>query len=606
MRSLQTHGAELVPGGGVRFRLWAPAAAEVGLALDPAKPGASAPAGPVLRMQATRAGWHELHVSDARAGTRYWFVLPNGLHVPDPASRFQPEDVHGPSEVVDPAFDWHDAQWRGRPWHESVIYELHVGTFTAAGTFRAAMARLDHLVALGITAVELMPVADFPGRRNWGYDGVLWYAPDATYGRPQDLKAFIDAAHGCGIMVFLDVVYNHFGPDGNYLSAYAPAFFHDRRHTPWGVAINFDGPASAEVREFVLQNAVYWLEEFHFDGLRLDAVHAIVDDGATHLLNELTMRVQHRRHVHLILENEANQVHRLARDSADVPLQFTAQWNDDVHHVLHVAATREQTGYYADYCGMTHLLGRALAEGFAFQGELMPFRGAPRGEPSESLPPVAFVAFLQNHDQIGNRARGERLTALAPPEVVRAMATVLLLLPQIPMLFMGEEWGSTRPFAFFCDFGDALAAAVRDGRRAEFAQYPEFQNAAQRNEIPDPQADTTFAAAHLDWQQLQQPQPAAVLQWYQQVLAVRRDVIVPLLPRFGAHSGRYQVIGDGAVLVSWHAADEDHPVLTLAANLSDQSVVGFPHALGRTLWQQGNPPIDGTAAPWSVRWSLTS
>ena len=406
----------------------------------------------------------------------------------DPASRYQPEDVHGPSEVVDPAaFAWTDLEWQGRPWKEAVLYEMHIGAFTPEGTFGAAVTKLDYLLELGVTAIEIMPVGDFPGRRDWGYDGALSYAPDASYGRPEELKALVDAAHARGLMVLLDVVYNHFGPEGSFLKAIAPQFFTERYKTPWGEAINMDGDGSGPVREYFIHNALYWIEEFHFDGLRFDAVHAILDDSPRHLLEELAERVRSAfpgDHVHLILENEENQASRLARDSTGRPRWYTAQWNDDLHHVLHVAVTGELAGYYGDYIGRPEKLGRALAEGFAFQGEVMPYRGGPRGEPSGALPPTAFVAFAQNHDQVGNRAFGDRLSAIASPEAVRAVGAVYLLLPQIPMLFMGEEWGAAQPFPFFCDFGPDLAQAVRKGRREEFARFPEFEDPAVRERIP--------------------------------------------------------------------------------------------------------------------------
>jgi maltooligosyltrehalose trehalohydrolase len=429
-RHLMRFGTALTDSG-VRFGLWAPKHDRILLQVE----GENEP-----REMRGADGWHELHVKGLAAGTRYRFVLPDGLRVPDPASRFQPEDVHGPSEVIDPeAYRWNDSAWRGRPWEECVLYELHVGAFTPEGTFRATIERLDHLVALGVTAIELMPVADFPGARNWGYDGVLLFAPDSSYGRPEDLKALVDAAHARGLMVLLDVVYNHFGPDGNYLAAYAPIFT-DRHKTPWGAAVNYDAEGSAAVRELVIANALYWTQEFHLDGLRLDAVHAIEDDTRPHILDDIAAQVRAaagERHMHLLLENEENEASRLRRDTKGRPLAYTAQWDDDVHHVFHVAASNERSGYYADYAGDTEKLGRALAEGFAFQGELMPYRGAPRGEPSRDLPPTAFVAFIQNHDQVGNRAFGERLTHFAPHDAVRAVAAAYLLAPQIPMLFMG-------------------------------------------------------------------------------------------------------------------------------------------------------------------------
>jgi malto-oligosyltrehalose trehalohydrolase len=589
-------GAELQAGGGVRFRLWAPQHQRIALRLL----GSDGD----IAMHQQQGGWHTLTTDRATRGSRYRFVLPDGTAVPDPASRFQPEDVHGPSEVIDPgAYAWHEHAWRGRPWHEAVIYELHVGCFTPAGDFVSAIGRLEHLRELGITAIEIMPLADFPGGRNWGYDGVLPYAPDSSYGEPQQLKALIDAAHALGLMVLLDVVYNHFGPEGNYLSLYAPQFFSAQHHTPWGAAINFDGEGSGPVREFFIHNALYWLDEFHCDGLRLDAVHAILDDSPVHLLTELAQRARAHlpdRHIHLVLENEHNQARCLEREANGQARLYDAQWNDDAHHVLHAAATGDDEGYYRDYIRHTERLGLALAQGFAFQGELMPYRGATRGEPCAHLPPPAFVAFIQNHDQIGNRAFGERMTALAPAPAVRAITALYLLLPQIPMLFMGEEWHCPQPFLFFCDFGPELGQAVVQGRRQEFARFEAFRDDAVRAAIPDPQAPQTFRDSKLDWNGLQQSRAAAALSWYRELLEVRRRHVVPLLPALSA-AGEYQVLGDSAVLVRWHATDGSE--LTLMANLKDQPAAGFAPVAGSLLWQEGHAAA-GELGPWSVRWSV--
>jgi malto-oligosyltrehalose trehalohydrolase len=590
-------GAEFQPGGSVRFSLWAPSHERIGIEIN----DAAAPS--PMRREAD--GWHRLTTDRAGPGSRYRFILPDGFAVPDPASRYQPADVHGPSEVVDPqAYAWQDRDWHGRPWNASVIYELHVGSFTEAGTFLGAIERLDHLLELGVTVLELMPVADFPGRRNWGYDGVLPFAPDSSYGRPEHLKALIDAAHARGLMVILDVVYNHFGPEGNYLSLYAPQFFNARHQTPWGAAINFDADGNRNVREFFIHNALYWLEEFHLDGLRLDAVHAIADDGRVHILEELAQRVRTAalpRSAHLILENEHNQARWLQRGPRGDAVLYDAQWNDDAHHVLHVAASGEAEGYYADYIGNTDRLGRALVQGFAFQGELMPYRAAARGEPSAQLPPAAFVAFIQNHDQIGNRALGERLTAIADPAAVRAVTALYLLLPQIPLLFMGEEWHSRRPFQFFCDFGAELGEAVRSGRRQEFARFAAFSDAGQRERIPDPQAEQTFDASKLDWERLADPVHAATLRWYRDLLAVRRRHIVPLLAEL-TQAGEYSIVDDGALIVRWRAATGAE--LTLMANLSARSTPGFPATHGSLLWQEGRTEAAGTFSAWSLRWTL--
>jgi maltooligosyltrehalose trehalohydrolase len=587
------HGAELHENG-VRFRLWAPGETQVSIEIDGRNP---------VHMARQPDGWHELITIGAHPGTLYRYVVADGLRVPDPASRFQPQDVHGPSEVIDPeAYDWRDADWRGRPWSELVIYEIHVGAFTPDGTFRAAIEKLDHLVRLGVTAIEIMPISDFPGARNWGYDGVLPYAPDSSYGRPEDLKALVDAAHACGISVLLDVVYNHFGPDGNYLSVYAPQFFTDRHKSPWGAGINFDGRHSRSVRDFVIQNALYWLTEFHLDGLRLDAVHAIQDDSATHVLAELAETVRAAvtdRPVHLILENEDNRARLLGRDEGGEPRLYSAQWNDDIHHVLHVAATGESVAYYEAYLGRTELLGRALAEGFAFQGETMPYSGKPRGEPSAALPPTAFVAFAQNHDQIGNRAFGQRLNGLTSAEAVRAVSAVYLLSPQVPMIFMGEEFGARTPFLFFVDMKGDLAEKVRDGRREEFARFPEFADSETRETIPDPVAEETFLASKLRWAEAD----PSIEAWFTEILAVRRQAIWPLRGAIGGNAGRYRVVGASAVEVSW--AIDGGGQLLLQANLSGETVSGFGEATGRVFWSEGDRLEAGALLPWAVRWSLS-
>jgi len=587
-----TFGAAIV-NGGVHFHLWAPSQERVSLVLENGDP---------IAMRKTEGGWHDAMVSGARAGTLYKFRLQDGLEVPDPASRFQPADVHGPSEVIDPhGYRWNDGACRGRPWEECVIYELHVGAFTQAGTFRGAMERLDYLTDLGISAIEIMPVADFPGNRNWGYDGVLLFAPDSSYGRPEDLKALIDAAHARNLMVFLDVVYNHFGPDGNYLSAYAPIFT-ERHKTPWGAAVNFDAEGSELVREFVIQNAIYWISEFHLDGLRLDAVHAIKDDSETHILEELASRVQRAaipRQVYLLLENEENEAALLERDGSK-PLKFTAQWNDDVHHALHAAATREASGYYVDYAGHAERLGRALAEGFAFQGELMSYRGSARGKPSRHLPPTAFVSFIQNHDQVGNRAFGDRITSLAPAEALRAIISIYLLLPQIPMLFMGEEFGARQPFPFFAHFGPELAGAVRRGRRAEFAKFPEFRDPHRREMIPDPTSEATYRSAKLNWAEAMAGPHAEWAALYRQLLAIRRREIIPRLKNISGGSGSYEIPADGAISVRWTMGDGS--CLRLVANLTGERPIGFRPG-GRRVWSTG-AVSDDALGPWGVIWSI--
>jgi maltooligosyltrehalose trehalohydrolase len=541
-------------------------------------------------------GFFETFVKGLGPGVRYRFAISNGRQVPDPASRFQPEDVNGPSEAIDPsAYLWRES-WEGREWNDIVLYELHVGAFSPEGTFAGAAAKLTHLAELGVTGIEIMPVGDFSGRRNWGYDGAFPYAPDASYGRPEDFKSLVEAAHRNGIAVLLDVVYNHFGPEGNFLPLYAPDFFTSRHKTPWGDAIQFDGANSSPVRDFFIENAQYWIEEFHLDGLRLDAVHAIKDDTRPDLLDELAgrLRSRFRRPIHLLLENESNDPRRLARRGGKTDL-YTAQWNDDIHHVLHVAATHESNGYYAAY-GRTGLLGKALAEGFAYQGEMMPYRDARRGGPSAGLPPGAFVSFIQNHDQIGNRAFGERLNMLAPPETIRALASVYLLAPQIPMVFMGEEWGAAQPFLFFCDYHGELAEAVRKGRREEFSRFPEFADPEYVAKILDPSAETTFLASKLDWSRADTHH----LAYYQELLKTRREHVRPLLPQI-RHGGDSLVMGEQAVRVAWQAQDRR---LLLDVNLSPNRVE-FPLVDVRPFWRCGD--TEGAAlGPWSVRWTIDS
>ncbi len=582
-------GAEPAGGDRTRFRLWAPTAQTVELV-----PGSG---GTPLPMRDIGEGWREL-VLEAPSGIRYHYRIDGRLEVPDPASRFNPDDVHGASEVIAPeTFDWPDASWQGRPWEEAVVYELHVGTFSPEGTFAGVESRLDYLAGLGVTAVELMPVADFPGKRGWGYDGVLPFAPDAAYGRPEDLKRLIAAAHARGMMVLLDVVYNHFGPDGNYLHAYAKRFFTDHHHTPWGAAINFDDAGSRTVRDFFIHNALYWIEEYHFDGLRFDAVHAIADDSTPDIITELAERVRSgpgaAREVHLILENDKNQSRYLARSEAGRPRWHTAQWNDDIHHAFHVLLTGEADGYYADYAKRpAWYLGRCLAEGFAQQGDASAFRdGDARGEPSTHLPPAAFVSFIQTHDQVGNRAFGERLSMLAQEAPLRAATVAWLLAPAPPMLFMGEEFGAVTPFLFFCDFGPELAAAVTAGRRREFARFERFSDPAAQAAIPDPNAPDTFARSKLDWDCTRREPHGRWLKLYRDLLALRREQVVPRLAGMAGHAGRFEVLSDAAVLVHWRLGDGSG--LTLYLNLAGTpaTVAGLP--AGRLLWCE--PGIDTQA-----------
>ena len=562
-------GAECRQDDTVRFRLWAPKASSVAVHLPELELD--------FRMSKLQDGWFEL-VIEARADTQYQFKIDNQHSVPDPASRFQASSVHGASEIIDPlSYEWRDTEWNGRPWEEAVIYELHVGTFSREGTFAGAEAKLDYLSELGITAIELMPLSSFPGERNWGYDGVLPYAPARCYGRPEDLKHFIDTAHAKNLMVLLDVVYNHFGPDGNYFWLYAPQFFTDRHRTPWGQAINFDGPGSRVVRDYFIHNSLYWLEEYHFDGLRFDAVHAIVDDSRPHILTELAETIRNKfadqRQIHLVLENDNNAGRYLRRDAKANPFWYTAQSNDDIHHVFHVLLTGETDGYYSDYTDdRAQRLGRCLAEGYAYQGEPSAFRdGAPRGEPSRDLPPTSFVSFLQNHDQVGNRALGERIVRLSNPEAMRAAIAVLLLAPSPPLLFMGDEFGAQTPFLFFCDFASELADKVSKGRRAEFARFKQFRSPESQARIPDPNDLATFLASKLDWACIEQQPHREWLQFYRELLTCRREKIVPQIKEIVPGSAQYDVLGPSAVHVRWELAKGGS--LELITNLGQDSTV---------------------------------
>lgn len=571
------------------FRLWAPDLAGEG----------EAPrleiqdAGPVTMMSAGD-GWFEAAAACCD-GARYWFRLADGTIVPDPASRAQATDVHGASIVVPQGrYEWCHPYWKGRPWHEAIVYEMHVGL---CGGYAGAARELPRLAALGFTAVELMPLAEFPGSRNWGYDGVLPFAPESSYGTPDELRALIDAAHGLGMMVLLDVVYNHFGPEGNYLPRYASAFFREDIPTPWGPALDY---RQQPVRDFFTENVLYWLEDFRFDGLRFDAVHAIADEG---WLTELAATVRSRladRHIHLVLENDHNDAGLLASG-------YDAQWNDDAHHALHVLLTGEHDGYYADYCvgadagdsrndgtrdespsairGMaTRHLARVLAEGFAYQGEASPHRtreaggGQPvhRGQPSAHLPPTAFISFVQNHDQIGNRAFGERITTLADPGALRAAVALQLLCPQIPMVFMGEEGGTQTPFLYFTSHPPELAQAVRDGRRREFGAMGAFADKARADSIPDPNAPTTFEASRPvfdtdgDW-----------VQYYRTLLLLRRRELLPRLA--DARSTGVRILGEGAVRADWRLSDG--ATLTIWTNLGPSVIATEGQDAGAPLFE---------------------
>ena len=511
-------GATPVGDGRCRFTVWAPLAQRVDVHLFAQQ---ADPKERLVPMEAVGDGYYHVVAADVPPGTCYLYRLDGGVERPDPASRFQPEGVHKPSAVVDPNFPWTDARWRGLRLEEYVQYEIHVGTFTPEGTFEAIIPRLDDLKALGVTAIELMPVAQFPGQRNWGYDGVYPFAVQNTYGGPAGLRILVNECHRRGLAVVLDVVYNHLGPEGNYFGLYAP-YFTERYRTPWGPALNFDGPYSDEVRHFFIQNALYWVTAFHVDALRLDAIHAIVDSSAYPFLEELGATVHHQakrlgRRVYLIPESDLNDS-RIIRPRELGGYGLDAQWSDDFHHSLHTLLTGERDGYYADFGQLTHL-AQAFTDGYVYAGQYSAYRRRRHGNSSQDLPARQFVVCAQNHDQIGNRRLGERLTALADFESLKLAAGVVLLSPNLPLLFMGEEYGESAPFLYFTSHSDSdLIEAVRNGRREEFARFHWL------GEMPDPQDETTFARSRIRWELRDQGRHNILREFYHKLLALRRQI----------------------------------------------------------------------------------
>jgi maltooligosyltrehalose trehalohydrolase len=512
-----TLGAWLEPRG-VRFRVWAPDAKAVRVIFErPGRKGVS--------LERFIDGTFGTLVAEAKAGDRYRYELDGGNAFPDPASRFQPEGVHGPSEIVDPhRFTWTDSGWPGVPRDDLVLYELHVGTFTPAGTFSAAAQRLPYLARLGVTAVELMPVADFPGDRNWGYDGVDLFAPARCYGTPDDLRRLVNEAHALRLAVFLDVVYNHFGPEGNYLSVFSPSYFSETHANPWGKGLNFDGPKSSMVRQFFIENALHWVHEYHIDGLRLDATHAIVDDDPRHFVAQLTARVRGstERPVYVIAEDHRN-LARMIRPVGEGGWGLDGVWADDFHHKVRVALAGDNEGYYRDYTGSMSSLARTLNQGWHFTGQYSSYLQKHRGTDPAGIPPRRFVFCIQNHDQIGNRALGERLHHQIDLAAYRAASVLLLCAPATPLLFMGQEWAATAPFLYFTNHPEELGRLVTEGRRREFRHFSAFTDAAARERIPDPQAPTTFAASRLDWSEASHEPHASTLRLYRRLLALRRQ-----------------------------------------------------------------------------------
>lgn len=519
---------------GTRFRVWAPEAKTVELVLNRGS----------VSMNREAEGTFSAWLGDVGPGKRYRYRVDGGDPFPDPCSRFQPEGVHGPSQVVDPTlFAWMDQQWKGRPLRDLVVYELHVGTFSPEGTFQGTTDRLPYLRDLGVTAIELMPVADFPGMRNWGYDGVSLFAPARCYGSPDDLRLLVDRAHSIGLCVLMDVVYNHFGPDGNYTGVYSPYYVSQSHSNPWGAGLNFDGPHSEMLRRTFIENAQHWIHEYHCDGLRLDATHAIVDESERHFLTELTAKVKDRAHdreVVVIAEDHRN-LARMMRPESAGGCGLDGVWADDFHHEVRSILAGDDEGYYADFRGSAKDLATILNQGWLFTGQHSSYLSEPRGSDPAGLKPESFVICIQNHDQIGNRAFGDRLHHECDPGAYRAASALLLLSPQTPMLFQGQEWATTSPFQFFTDHNPELGKLVTEGRRREFQAFQAFSDPAARERIPDPQSEQTFANCRLDWDEVDTQPHAGTRELYKRLLELRttvRDV-----------SSQAEAAGDDAVIL---------------------------------------------------------
>lgn len=540
---------------GVLFRVWAPVAQCVEVVLRDSATDV------VHALQREEQGYWSGHVDGVRAGARYKLSIDGELY-PDPVSRSQPDGVHGDTEVVDRNdFIWSDLSWSGIAADDLIIYELHVGTFTPEGTFDGAIAKLDYLAQLGVTAIEVMPVASFPGSRNWGYDGVSPFAVAACYGGPYAFKRFVAAAHKRGLAVLLDVVYNHFGPDGNYLPVITGGrFFTDRHSTPWGNAVNYDGPDSEPVRDFVLQNALFWAHEYHVDGLRLDATHAIVDESPVHIVREIAERLHALTPRRVVIAEDDRNDRRLLLPPAEGGLGLDAVWADDFHHQARRLTAGDSEGYFASYNGTVRDLAETLRNGWWYEGQWSEYHRRQRGTPASGLPSAAFVHCLQNHDQVGNRPLGDRLNAAVPLPVYRALSAVLLLSPYTPLLWMGQEWAASTPFQYFTDHPNELGQLVTDGRRNEFRHFSAFADPSARSEIPDPQAATTFLASRLRWSEVDREPHRGMLVLYRSLLALRRTL-------GGNRRHRFSVaVVDGLLVMRRASGSED---LLVVASLSD-------------------------------------
>ncbi len=587
MKEQARPGATYLGNGRCRFLVWAPFVDKVEVRL-------TAPDERVLPLEEDGKGYHHAIVENVTPGSLYFYRLNGKAERPDPASRFQPQGVYGPSQVVDSNFPWQDGGWAGIPLEDYIIYELHTGAFTAEGTFTAIIPHLNMLMEMGITALELMPVAQFPGNRNWGYDGVYPFAVQESYGGPEGFKQLVDACHRQGMSVILDVVYNHLGPEGNYLADFGP-YFTERYQTPWGRALNFDGPDSDEVRRFFIENALYWIRESHIDALRLDALHAILDMSPFTFIEELARSVHDeaenlKRKVYLIGESAANDV-RLIRDVPAGGYGLDAQWNDDFHHVVHVLLTGEKTGYYQDY-GKFRQLVKAFEEGFVYSGQYSAYRRRRHGTSSEDIPARRFVVFTQNHDQVGNRAQGERLSGLVSFEKSKLAAALYLLSPFIPLVFMGEEYGETAPFPYFTSHSEpALIEAVRRGRREEFAAF------RWQGEIPDPQDEATFKRACLNHHLRHESEHQTLFAYYQELIRLRREV--PALRNLDKKT--MKVTGDEkAKILFLHRWQSGSEAVIIYNCGEDESVVSLPVPVGR--WQKR---FDSAEAAWGGGGSST-
>ncbi len=566
--------------GRCRFRIWAPLSQKVEVRTVSQRER-------VIPLETEGNGYYSATTDTAEPGDRYFYRLNGERERPDPASRFQPEGVHGPSQIVDSRFSWEDVTWSGTPLRDYVIYEVHVGTFTPEGTFESIIPHLEELKNLGITAIELMPVAQFPGRRNWGYDGVYPFAVQNSYGGPEGLKCLVNACHGKGLAVVLDVVYNHLGPEGNYLWDFGP-YFTDRYKTLWGSSINFDGPHSDEVRHFFIENALYWVTEFHVDALRIDAVHAILDFSAQPFLLELASAVHVRseemnRRIYLIAESALNDT-RVIRSPELGGYGLDAQWNDDFHHALHTLLTGERTGYYQDF-GQLRNFAKAFREGFVYSGEYSSYRRRRHGNPSRDIPAHRFVVFAQNHDQVGNRMRGERLSELVCFEKMKLAAGLVLLSPFIPLLFMGEEYGETAPFPYFVSHSDpALIEAVRRGRRDEFAAF------GWADEPPDPQDERTFLQAKLKHSLRRKGRHKVLLEFNRELLRLRKNI--PTLANLSKDDMEVSDCEEKKVLVVKRWSSSDEAVIVFHFGESPITIT-IPFLEGR--WRK---PMDSAEERW--------